>query len=461
MTNPSAVVSVVTAGLVAVQDAGRYGYTDVGVPISGPWNRTAYNLLTQLADADGRPAGTRQPGMWQPGLPGMTANPMVSVPSVPVFELVAGVFTFTMTTNAPGQAVPGLAVAFTGPATLTLSVTPGIPDLARGIPHQSPTISTRALVVPPLTLIPIPGTEPGGTATVSVTHVGPGPAYILLTGLTAPTVLGSAATDIHAGFGTPVQPGNQFVCEPQPVTHTHEPGIPFPAFIHPRPHTPTQPRETFTFTPHDDTLATWITGNTWAVTQLSRTGIRLQRQLRPEPDTAPVTQPTIPTGIPSYPTVTGLIQIPSPHELIILGPDAGTTGGYPTAGVITTPHIPDLSQLTPNQLTRFTPQPAPAHVRDNSHRSAPQPHTHGTRHTPRVYRGQPTDAALINNEPDQTSPALPSLFLVRHLRTPPPPSQLATAQPTERCPTERTPGNDIRSSSLELRYSSQGGPCFL
>jgi biotin-dependent carboxylase-like uncharacterized protein len=45
----------------------------------------------------------------------------------------------------------------------------------------------------------------------------------------------------------------------------------------------------------------------------------------------------------------GTIQMPSAHELVILGPDGPTTGGYPTVGVVIAADLPAVGQLCPGQ----------------------------------------------------------------------------------------------------------------
>ena len=62
----------------------------------------------------------------------------------------------------------------------------------------------------------------------------------------------------------------------------------------------------------------------------------------------------------------GTIQMPSPTELVILGPEGPTTGGYPTIGTIIAADLPAVGQLMPRQWVRFEAIPreeAIEHVR--------------------------------------------------------------------------------------------------
>lgn len=49
----------------------------------------------------------------------------------------------------------------------------------------------------------------------------------------------------------------------------------------------------------------------------------------------------------------GTIQAPSSGELVILGPDGPTTGGYATVGTVIAADLPAVGQLVPGQWVRF------------------------------------------------------------------------------------------------------------
>ena len=45
--------------------------------------------------------------------------------------------------------------------------------------------------------------------------------------------------------------------------------------------------------------------------------------------------------------------MPSANELVILGPDGPTTGGYPTVGTIVAADLAAVGQLMPGQWVKF------------------------------------------------------------------------------------------------------------
>lgn len=74
-----------------------------------------------------------------------------------------------------------------------------------------------------------------------------------------------------------------------------------------------------------------------------RVGIRLDRSGDGEP---------IGTG-PSLGVLHGTIQAPSSDELVILGPDGPTTGGYAMVGTVIAVDLPAVGQLVPGQWVRL------------------------------------------------------------------------------------------------------------
>jgi len=90
---------------------------------------------------------------------------------------------------------------------------------------------------------------------------------------------------------------------------------------------------------------TALCGPTWTVDPASdRTGVRL----------AGAVVPTTGDGtLPSAGTLPGFVQLlPSGHP-VVLGPDAGTTGGYPVAAVVTDRSRDRLAQLRPGEAVRL------------------------------------------------------------------------------------------------------------
>ncbi len=74
-----------------------------------------------------------------------------------------------------------------------------------------------------------------------------------------------------------------------------------------------------------------------------RVGVRLDRAISGTP---------IDTG-PSRGVMHGTIQAPSTGELVVLGPDGPTTGGYATVGTVIAADLPAVGQLTPRQWVRL------------------------------------------------------------------------------------------------------------
>lgn len=74
------------------------------------------------------------------------------------------------------------------------------------------------------------------------------------------------------------------------------------------------------------------------ITHKSRSGIRL----------APISEKLIKKSdgqVKSFPVMPGAIQLPASNSPIVLGPDAGTTGGYPVVGLISRAYLGVLSEL--------------------------------------------------------------------------------------------------------------------
>lgn len=101
--------------------------------------------------------------------------------------------------------------------------------------------------------------------------------------------------------------------------------------------------------PHDDALddAGWreFEASTWIVGGRSdRMGVRL---------TAVAGLGSRGAGdVPSFPVVPGSVQLTPSSELVVLGPDAGVTGGYPVLGVIGRRGIDLLAQARPGGAVR-------------------------------------------------------------------------------------------------------------
>ncbi len=84
----------------------------------------------------------------------------------------------------------------------------------------------------------------------------------------------------------------------------------------------------------------------WSVSPMSsRVGMRLR---------GPDFGLTAEADLRSQPVMRGTIQSPADGELIILGPDGPTTGGYPVVGVVADRDLSRLAQLRPGEPISFT-----------------------------------------------------------------------------------------------------------
>lgn len=280
-------IRVLSAGITTIQDGGREGYADLGIPTSGAWDRHAYSRITGL----------------------------LSIHTGPVLECLAG--------DLALEADKDIVWAWTGPARAELNGSP----------------------IPAETLI-------AGQGRIVLERTGTGPIYFATAGLHISPVLNSASTDTHSGLGpAPLKAGDTLNTPENNRKDQAQVG----AFVM----TPSAPRDksTLRLVPHSPELARWLTFHHWKVVSVARSGIRCQR-INPQP-TADL--PAVPRDLKSYPTLPGLIQMPSADEIIILGPDCGTSGGYATAGTIITADAAAPAYVSMGEALQFaTTTPAKA-----------------------------------------------------------------------------------------------------
>ncbi len=162
-------------------------------------------------------------------------------------------------------------------------------------------------------------------------------------GIAVPPVLGSRATDRAAGLGhPPLAPGHVL-----PVGVA--PAVPAPAPVP----MPVPPRGTTALRVLPGPRLGRVPGGLgalgrrpWRVGPASdRTGVRL--------DGDPL--PVDPTGLPSEGVPPGAVQVPPDGRPIVLGPDAGTTGGYPVVAVVLDEDRDRVGQLRPGDAVTFVP----------------------------------------------------------------------------------------------------------
>lgn len=141
-------IKIVQTGITLLQDAGRFGFSEIGVPRSGAFDSYRYQLCCALVAGE----------------------------NIPAFEIFSG--TFEITTDQD------LVLAIVGPAQVLVD--------------GKMSFSGQTLSV-------------GNGQKLSVTPTGNGPAYLVITGLQVDMVLNSASNDSLSGLGPKhVRVGTEF-----------------------------------------------------------------------------------------------------------------------------------------------------------------------------------------------------------------------------------------------------------
>lgn len=171
-------------------------------------------------------------------------------------------------------------------------------------------------------------------------------------GLDVPMLLGSASTDLLAGFGSPLAAGDA-------LRVGSEPSAPVPALDQAPVSVPAAgPLEVrVVLGPHDDWFAEGAVGalaTGWAVDERSnRVGLRL----RGEPMTRRAE--AVDRELPSAPMVPGAVQVPPDGHPVVFLADHPVTGGYPVLACVLADDLPLLAQAAPGQTVRFRPVSGP------------------------------------------------------------------------------------------------------
>ncbi|EYB69794.1 allophanate hydrolase subunit 2 [Deinococcus phoenicis] len=181
--------------------------------------------------------------------------------------------------------------------------------------------------------------QAGQTLAVGGTARGARAVLAVRGGLGGQEVFGSLGTDLRSGFGglggRALRAGDQLAWAAQP------PALPPQAFLSPHLHTPTGPHVTLRVLPTPEAtsgLLAALTGRAFTVSgQTDRMGARLSEAVPAPHDPARISLPNVP----------GAVQLPPDGRPILLLPDAGTHGGYPTPLVVASVDLPVLGQLRP------------------------------------------------------------------------------------------------------------------
>lgn len=304
-----AIVEVLDGGiLTTVQDGGRPGWGQLGVPLGGacdPWGLAVANLVL----------GNR--------------------PTAPALETTAGGLVLRLrspTLLGIGGADLGAVVKRTGQR-----LTPGASyRLAEGdeLVFQGP---------------------PAGARGVRAYLAFPG-------GLDVPIVLGSASTCLAGGFGgvdgRPLRDGDllgSLADHPATGVEQRIGAAPELAAPEPAPPDPTAPAVVRVLPGPEERAGAAraaLLSETWRVgAEADRMGIRLDGPTLPSAG---------PPDRPSHGVTWGTIQVPSDGRPIVLLADAQPTGGYPVVAVVISADRPILGQLRPGDAVGFVETSADA-----------------------------------------------------------------------------------------------------
>jgi len=223
---------------------------------------------------------------------------------LPVFEVLAGGLGFTCTAAA--------ALVVVGPACLRLD------DV------EFPTCTTMQ--------VPANGR-------VVIERLGAGPIYCAIAGLKADSVLRSSSTDTLGGLGpSVVHQGTEW-------GFASDTSLRFGAFTRPETDSAVRRLRCVIAT---DALIDPLRGTSWDVTASSRSGVRFEARNHS------VKWPELPPEF-SGPVLPGILQMPTAHSMIALGPDSGTTGGYSILGAVATVDVSALAYLSPGDVVHVEP----------------------------------------------------------------------------------------------------------
>ncbi len=182
-------------------------------------------------------------------------------------------------------------------------------------------------------------------ATVLVRRTGPGPVLLLVPGLTVSPVLGSMSYDSFARIGPPpLTPG-------QVLDLVEDAQLPARSRVGAFLRVGQEQSGPLTFVAHRAGHADrHLMAQAWIVDDVSRSGVRLR---------SPLALSWRATSWASGPVRPGVIQVPPDGLPIVLGPDAGTSGGYPIAGVLTDAALCAIAYASPGDGVTFVPVEPP------------------------------------------------------------------------------------------------------
>jgi allophanate hydrolase len=286
-------LKVVSPGLSStVQDLGRIGFRDAGVPVSGPLDRIAFTLANALVGNAPNAAAIEI----------RIQGPVLDVLATSVrVALVGGTGGLIVEGADAGRVAPGQSVR-----------------LLRGSRVRCAALGE------------------GGCAYLAVEG-----------GIAVPPCLGSASTYVPVRLGglhgDVLQPGDVLPVSADDVAQRPERLLtqPFAAMLDASIRVVLGPQEDF-FT--QDAIETLLSGIYVISPQADRMGFRLQ---------GPKLQHSKGFNIVSDGVIAGSIQVPGSGEPIVLMADAQTTGGYPKIATVISADVPLVGRRQPGASVRF------------------------------------------------------------------------------------------------------------
>ena len=245
--------------------------------------------------------------------------------------------------NAPESRAAGLEVTLAGPTLLFHAA--ALVSLC-GAPFEVALLGADGAGRPfaPWRAVPV---QAGDRLSIGGTPAGVRAFLAVRGGLDVPEVFGSRGTDLRSAFGgvqgRALRAGDRLAWSPLPGVR------PARASVSPELRTPVGPDHTLRVQVTPDAtpdLLDALTGQTFTVSaQADRMGARLSGVVAAPHDPARASVPNVP----------GMVQLPPDGQPILLLPDAGTHGGYPTPLVVISADLPRLAQLRPGDRVTLRP----------------------------------------------------------------------------------------------------------
>ncbi len=330
------VLEVLTPGpQTLLQDLGRPGHGELGVPRSGAADLQALRQANQLV-------GNPEEAV---GFETLYGGLELAVQQTSILSVTGAETSLTIITPA-APATSNMAAGSTGQ-----------PEQIREVPLRAPFLIYA-----------------GERLRLSTPSRGLRNYVAVSGGVAAPAVLGSAATDLLSGLGPkPVSAGQRFALVGAPSgfvgiadvarTALPEPGVPATLRFVPG------PRDEWFAAKHGNPGLEALQSLTWEVSADSnRIGLRCTgpgggqdsaaaSEVAADSGSGTVTEPPIMRTqegeLPSEPVVRGAIQVPPSGQPVVFLADHPVTGGYPVIGVVVSEDLGLAAQLPPGTELRF------------------------------------------------------------------------------------------------------------